>query len=187
MSGIYISDERGLKLIYGNKTARGNILKEIEDASLEDDQGEGTQSVIDISIPPDAPLDETAENQIPADIIYLDNHFCHVFLGRPGERCLTRRCSLILERGLSLTREQFRQKARFRLRGSFFEEEGRRRVCFHTSSSASSHQQPPPPVTTASLLHRLSLTLIPPSVFFPRNLFLCSLTATVGSEVGGLV
>lgn len=152
MSGIYISDERGLKLIYGNKTARGNILKEIEDASLEDDQGEGPQSIIDVSIPPDAPLNETAENQI----IYLDNHFWHVFLGRPSARCLTR------------------QKAHFRIRGSFFLGGGKEMSAFPHVFLCFLPAAPPPshlPITTASL-HRLSLTLIPPC-FLSSQIYSC--------------
>lgn len=53
---------------------RGSILKEIKDVSLEEDRGGGTESIIDISISPDALVDKMAENQIPEDVIYLDEH-----------------------------------------------------------------------------------------------------------------
>lgn len=41
---------------------RGNILKEIKDVSLEEDRDESTESIIDISISPDALVDKMAEN-----------------------------------------------------------------------------------------------------------------------------
>lgn len=77
---------------------RGNILKEIKDVSLEEDWGEGTESIIDISISPDALVDKMAENQIPADVIYLDEHSGISSFSRPGAQSLIRWCGLILER-----------------------------------------------------------------------------------------
>lgn len=80
---------------------RGNILKEIKDVSLEEDWGEGTESIIDISISPDALVDKMAENQIPADVIYLDEHSGISSFSRPGAQSLIRWCGLILERVIS--------------------------------------------------------------------------------------
>lgn len=80
---------------------RGNILKEIEDVSLEEDWGEGTESIIDISISPDALVDKMAENQIPADVIYLDEHSGISSFSQPGAQSLIRWCGLILERVIS--------------------------------------------------------------------------------------
>lgn len=78
---------------------RGNILKEIKDVSLEEHRDDGTESIIDISISPDALVDKTAGNQIPPDVIYLDEHSGIPSFGQPGAQSLIRWCGLILEQG----------------------------------------------------------------------------------------
>lgn len=77
-----------------NEKVRGNILKKSKDVSLKEQQDDGTKSFIDISISPDALVDKTTGNQILASGISS--------VGQPGAQI--RRCSLILERVISVVR-----------------------------------------------------------------------------------
>lgn len=101
-----------------NETVSGNILKEIKDVSLEEHQDDGTESIIDISISPDALVDKTAGNQIPADVIYLDEHSGISSFGQPGAQSLIRWCGLILERVISGLKEVQAQSLATRIKRS---------------------------------------------------------------------
>lgn len=80
---------------------RGNIFKKIKDLSLKEQRYDGAESIIDISISPDALVDKTAGNRIPADVIYSDEHSGISAFGQPGAQSLIRWCRLISGRVIS--------------------------------------------------------------------------------------